>query len=321
MKIAILLLPEALNSTITGPADVIFAASLISNKSWEIDIVSKSAVPVKCFNGIFITPSNIIKSNDIYDYVIIPSLIISQNGLLDDYTDYLAWLLWQSENRAKIASICTGAFLLAQTGLLNGKKATTHWSFTESFRKKYPDIELDGKATLVDNGSTLCCAAGSAWQDLILHILQQNMNNSDVLSISETYQLQRHNLGQQSFCGLPEGLITDRAIEKSIQCLKSNYSGENALEAAIQASKLTPRTFQRRFKAYSGKSPAHYLQLLRVERAKEILTFEHKPIEQICFDVGYEDTSYFRRLFKKQTGMSMREYRSRYSIDPTRPVK
>lgn len=313
MKIAITLIPEALSSTVTGPADVLITAALLAGLPWQLDMVAEHEQTVSCFNGIALTASRVISSDVQYDLILIPSLVISQKGLQADHSKLINWLREQSAHGATIATICTGAFLLAETGLLDGRQVTTHWAFVDAFRRLYPSILLEEKKTIVDSGTILCCSAGTAWQDLVLYILQQYVDEAVILQLSETFQLQRHNTGQQAFCGLPVEIHADASIEKAKRVLKEKLQEADVIEQAIHASGLTSRTFQRRFKAITQMTAGRYLQLLRVDKAKQLLIFDTLPIEQVSYQVGYEDTSYMRRLFKKETGLSMREYRQRFA--------
>lgn len=313
MRIAVLALAEALTSTVTGPVDVLSTASLAGGHDWRVDIISPSGKPLSCFNGITLTPSASLQDAQIYQLILLPSLVVDAGqGLLSDYRDTICWLQQQSRHGAIIAAICTGTFLLAETGLLDHARATTHWAFADTFRRRYPAVQINPQLTLVDNGNTLCCSAGSAWQDLVLHILQAHLDPAAVQNISDVFQLQRHNTGQLAFCGLPPAQRHDPVVEKAKQVLRENIAHPQAMQLAIAASGLGLRTFQRRFKSSAGVSENRYLQLLRVAKARQMLTFDRLPVEQISEAVGYEDPSYLRRLFKKETGLSMRDYRQRF---------
>lgn len=316
-NIAILLLPEALSSTIAGPVDVLLTAAMIGGLPWRIDIVAETVDAVPCCNGMTLTPSASIDGEKKYDLVIIPSLLVGNASQQQDRGVLIDWLQRQASQGAILASICSGAFLLAATGLLDGKNATTHWALADTFRTLYPKVLLDEQQTIVDNGDTLCCSAGSAWHDLVLHIVQRHLSQAQVLQLSEVFQLLRHNAGQQPFCGmLPPQQHVDAAIQNAIRALTQHLSKQDAMDLAIAASGLNGRTFQRRFKSATGVTANRFLQLARLHEAKQLLIFDTVPVEQIVYQTGYEDASHLRRLFKQHTGLSMRDYRARFARMP-----
>jgi transcriptional regulator GlxA family with amidase domain len=319
MNIAILLIPEALSSTITGPLDVLITASFSAIEHWRVKLVATTLEPVSCFSGLKLTPNKNIEGPEVYDLIIVPSLIISPAGLLDPHPKIGQWLRAQAAQGAKVASICTGAFLVAESGLLKHQRATTHWAFAETFRRLYPDVELDSKQSLINNGSTLSCAAGTAWQDLVLFIIRRYISDEVSLGVSQSFQLQTHNAGQSPFCGITPTQQHDSLIAAAKQGLKERSADHDCLQQVMQESGLNQRTFQRRFKKSTGLSAGHFLQVLRIEKTKEKLLFSTATIETISQEVGYEDTSYLRRIFKKETGLSLSEYRKRYQT--SKPIR
>lgn len=213
----------------------------------------------------------------------------------------------------RVASLCTGAFLLADAGLLNGKSATTHWALEKIFRNFYPQVHLEIDKTVVDNGETLCCGGGMSWQNLILHILHQKGANH-ALKVARTFLMQTHEFGQRPYSGLMASSHTDGIIAKAQDWMMNHYSEATAANIGVSLSGLAPRTFQRRFKSATGITPTQYVQQLRIEKSKLYLTETKTPVEAIGTKVGYDDPSFFRRLFKRSTGVSPLQFRQHFSV-------
>lgn len=321
MKVYILLVPGMWPSSALGIMEVLSSAdtfwNMVSGESLRpsssVQLVSHTREPVECLNGISLAPDLTFEEALDADILIIPSLVIGYRGL--EKVDPLAldWIRQIGLGSTRIASLCSGAFLLAQTGLLDGRSATTHWALEMTFRDFYPQVKLEIDRTVVDNGKTLCCAGGMAWQNLILHVLHQRGPNQ-ALKAARTFLLQTHEFGQRPYSGLTASFHTDGIISRVQDWMKANIADINVVNTAGVLSGLPPRTFQRRFKSATGLTPTEYAQQLRIEEAKLYLVETKIPVGDIGLKVGYEDCSFFRRLFKRSTGVSPLQFRQHFSI-------
>jgi transcriptional regulator GlxA family with amidase domain len=316
--ITILALEGTIASTVTGPADIFSLAGVLWNRirgvrpepNFKVVIASVEGGPVTSVNGVVIQPhlsTGDVKKTDL--------ILISAEDLaaLDAASRKTTpWLLKHHESGATLASVCTGAFLLAETGLLNGKRATTHWGFAELFRKRYPQVDLRPESLITDEGSLLCGGGAFSYFDLSLYLVERycgfeiaaQCGKSLLLDLGRTSQVpyaifeyQKHHCDEQV-------LAAQTFIEK-------NYSSEMNVDGLADEVGMSPRNFKRRFRKATGDSPLAYLQRYRVEAAKRLLENTPLSIAEVCYRVGYEDLGFFRRIFKRHVGINPFEYRQR----------
>lgn len=313
MNIGVLLTADALTSSITGPVDVLTSISLVYGEFWKVNIVAVSGEAIRSFNGIELKPTALCGDNKVYDLVIIPSMLIGSDGFLNNYDEEIQWVKNQFDSGASIAAICTGNFILAASQVADSLELTTHWQFSQLFATLHPKIYVKDSQSLICHERILSCSAGTAWHDLVLFILKTTLGEGAAVEATQLFQLQNHNHGQSPAKGICIPPITDPVIRKSLELIKDHFSKSDCLELVINQCGITVRTFQRKFKQAVGLTAIAYLQKYRIEKTKELLIYGSMPVEYISLEVGYEDSSYLRRIFKRQTKMSLNEYRKRYS--------
>lgn len=256
------------------------------------------------------------------DVVIIPSLFVSAQTWPDNpYPDLIAWLQTMYRRGAELCSACTGALLLAETGLLEGYEATQHWAFEQLFRERFPGVRLVLDQALIRTGEDhrlLMTGASAAWHDLIIHLLTRYAGAEAAQTIASFFLLCLHNEGQAPYIIFHQHREHgDTAILSAQQRLADHCTETHILRSVIEDSGLTPRTFQRRFRKATSYTPITYVQNLRVEEAKKVLSTSSVVVDEICWLVGYEDPAFFRRIFKRITGMTPRAYRMKFSAGST----
>lgn len=312
MHIALLLYPGTMASSVLGLSDVLVtAAALQPGTPWFLQRVAATRDPQPCFGGTWLEPDATIDQPGPIDLLLVPSLALGESPVFDPVV--LAWLHARHATGTVVASVCTGAFLLAAAGLLDGRMATTHWVYAERFRQRFPQVLLEPSHALVDAGSVVTAGAGTAWQDLLLQLLRSRMSDSTLLQLRQLFLLQGHEGGQRPYCGLPLPRVVDARVQAAAEWLRKDYREDDAIVRVQQRSGLKPRTFQRRFRQAMGMTAVQYLQGLRMEAAKELLLANTLPVEAIGEAVGYGDSSFFRRLFRRHTGLAPGEYRRRYA--------
>lgn len=314
MNIGVLLIADALTSTITGPVDVLTSISLAYGELWQAKIVSTSEETVRSFNGIELKPTALCREKKTYDLVIIPSILVGNNGFLNNFDDEIEWIKTQYNEGASIAAICTGNFILAASQITNTLELTTHWQFSKLLATQFPNVTIKDNQSLICHERILSCSAGTAWHDMVLHILKVKLGEAAAVEAIQLFQLQNHNLGQEPAKGISISPTIEPLINKSLELIKENFSKNDCLELVVNKCGITARTFQRKFKQETGMTAIAYLQHYRVEKAKELLIYSSMPVEHISSEVGYEDSSYLRRIFKRQTNMSLNEYRKRFAV-------
>jgi transcriptional regulator GlxA family with amidase domain len=316
--ITILALDGTVASTVTGPTDIFGLAGVLWNQIcgvqpepyFKVVIASVKGKPVKCVNGIVIQPHLSLDEVRRTDLIIISA---EDLAALDAASrQAIPWLLKHHKAGTTLASVCTGAFLLAQTGLLDGKRATTHWGFAELFRKRYPQVDLRPECLITDEGSLVCGGGAFSYFDLSLYLVERyggfevatQCGKSLLLDIGRTSQVPYAIFEYQKQHKDPQVLKAQTFIEK-------DYAQQINMDDLAARVGMSLRNFKRRFRRATGDSPLSYLQRFRVEAAKRQFENTHQSISEICYQVGYEDLPFFRGIFKRYVGLSPNEYRKR----------
>jgi transcriptional regulator GlxA family with amidase domain len=253
------------------------------------------------------------------DVVIVPSVVLkSQSWRTGRYPRLVRWIERMREGGAVLCSACSGLFLLAETGLFDGKDATVHFGYAGAFTSIHPKVAVHPERVLVISGrreELISSGASATWHDLVLYLTARFDGATTAQEVARVFALQWHQDGLTPFIVF-EGKSDhgDSEILGAQEWLSRNFSVARPIEAVVKRSKLAERTFKRRFASATGLSPIEYVQRLRIEDAKRRLERTEAALEEISWRVGYEDPAFFRRLFKRITGMSPGAYRKRFRI-------
>jgi len=231
-----------------------------------------------------------------------------------DAVPLVPWILAQHRRGARICSVCAGAFLLAETGLLNERAATTHWALADTFAQRFPRVRLDVAKLLIEDGDLLTAGGVMAWIDLGLRLIEGLMGPEVMLATARMFLVDPAGR-EQRFYSSPTPRLGhgDRAILAVQQWLQSHYAAAISVAAMARTAGLGERTFLRRFRRATGQTPTSYLQQQRVIRARELLELSGHSIDEIAWRVGYADPSAFRKIFQRIVGLSPGAYRQRFS--------
>lgn len=276
-------------------------------------IVTVDGKPVRENNGIELQPEMAIDQVEKTDLIMVPALFPPFNLKNSRMEKICGWLKMRYASGDCIASTCTGAFILAEAGLLNGKIATTNWQVAALFRKLYPEVKLCVDQILTEEANLICTGAFSAYLDLCLYIIDRF--GSPALASQCTKSL----LVDPDRCQAPYVIHgfwknhADGQVLKAQLWMEENYSQKVSIDALARDVGISPRQFARRFKHATGETPVAYLQHLRIENAKKRLETTLDTVNEITWQVGYEDINSFRRLFVKHTGLAPREYRNKFA--------
>jgi transcriptional regulator GlxA family with amidase domain len=226
---------------------------------------------------------------------------------------FTGWLAGQHARGTTLAASCGGTFLLAETGLLSGRPATTHWAYAEAFRARFPDVALDADRIVIEDGDIITAGGLMAWTDLGIRLVDRLLGPSIMMTTARFLLIDPAGREQQHYRGFQPRLAHgDEAILRVQHWLRSrNARAVTVADMARQAA-LEERTFLRRFKAATGLRPTEYAQQLRMDKARELLQFTKRPVDQIAWTVGYEDPTAFRRLFHRLVGLAPGDYRRRF---------
>ena len=319
-KVTILCPYNTMATTIFGPMDILNQAGRLWNRVshipatpfFDITIASADGRPIRSVNHIYIQPHCSIADIDQTDLVVIASAT-HIDKILGQNPELLPWLRRLYKQGTHIASICTGVFLLAETGLLDGKSATLHWGFTDIFRKRYPHIRLEPEQMLLDHGRLYCSAGVSAGMDLSLYLVEKFCGKKAALNAAKTMVLDIGRTSQAPYdCFVALKDHGDTLIAGAQQWIEQHRDQPVDYEKLAKKYRISRRSLERRFKQATGITPLGYLQKLRVEDAKQLLEQGTHSFSEITYQVGYEDISFFRKIFTRITGLRPREYQQKF---------
>jgi transcriptional regulator GlxA family with amidase domain len=248
------------------------------------------------------------------DLVFIPALSGDIKTALELNKELVPWIVTQFKNGAEVASLCIGAFLLASTGLLNGKKCSTHWNSANEFRAMFPEVELvDGSIITEDHGIYSSGGANSYW-NLLLYLVEKYTDRDTAILASKYFAVDIDRESQSAFM-LFQGQKghEDEAILLAQDFIETNYADKITVDQLADKFAVGRRSFERRFKKATNNTVVEYIQRVKVEAAKRSFESSRKNINEVMFDVGYTDTKAFRTVFKKITGLTPVEYRNKYN--------
>ena len=229
---------------------------------------------------------------------------------------WLEWLKEQHSTGVILSSVCAGAFLLGETGLLSKRKATTHWGYVEEFEQRFPDVDLDVDRIIIEDGDIVTAGGAMAWTDLGLRMVDRFLGSQVMNEAARALLIDPSRREQCYYSAFSPNLTHgDAAILKVQHWLQKTEARVIDLSTLASCAQLEERTFLRRFHKATGMTSTEYCQRLRIGSAKDFLQFSLMPVEQIAWKVGYSDVSAFRKIFKRIVGLTPSEYRRRFTLD------
>lgn len=270
---------------------------------------------VKLHNSLFsVHPDKVINEIDSTDLIFIPALSGSMKEGIEKNKDFLPWIVNQYHQGAEVASLCIGAFLLASTGLLDGKKCSTHWLSANEFREMFPAVELvDGSIITEEKGLYSSGGASSYW-NLLLYLVEKYTDRDTAILASKYFAIDIERDSQSAFMMFKgQRNHNDEAIKKAQDFIEENYTDKITVDLLADMLAMGRRSFERRFKTATNNTVVAYLQRVKIEAAKRSFETSRKNIHEVMYDVGYTDTKAFRDVFKKITGLTPVEYRNKYN--------
>jgi len=305
MRIAVLKYEDAVPTCVTGPADIWSGMS----RMYPVLTGIPMEMPIDVD---FVTPSG--KATAKYDLVIIPAMRFEKIELvMTREQKMISWLQDQYAQGAELASICVGAFLLASTGLLTGKKATTNWLFADLFRKHFPYIILEDDKVIVDQGRLYSCGGAFSFTSFMIYLIEKHCGHEMAITASKILMINVHEQPQSTFSIFKfQHEHPDEVITQAQLYMEKNYKQPLTLEDLAGRSNMSVRNFIRRFEQATTNTPFEYLQRVRVEAAKKILETKKDGVGQVAARCGYEDVDYFRKIFKRYVAMTPKAYQEKY---------
>ena len=280
---------------------------------FEIQIVGEFE-EIKIEEGLVtIKADTLTQETEKCDLIIIPALRGDMLSSSHHNRFFVDWIIKQYKRNAEVASLCTGAFMLAFTGLLKNKKCTTHWHYANEFRFYYPDITLVDEKIIVEQNGLYSSGGSTAYWNLLLFLVEKYVGRETAILVAKYFVVNLDKMIQTPFIvfnGLKEH--HDNEVLKAQEFIENNYVEKITVEDLSEKLFLTRRTFERRFKKATHCTVLEYLQKVRIEASKKSLEIGRKSVDEIMLDVGYFDSQTFRELFKKITGLTPLEYRDKY---------
>ncbi|HQW72245.1 MAG TPA: helix-turn-helix domain-containing protein [Saprospiraceae bacterium] len=319
INISILVPDSAVIQAIADPQYLFSAANQFMQSAGKEPLFNVKLVGLKedvqINHGMFsIKTDHLLKDVVKSDLVIIPALYGNIQNALEDNHETKEWIIKQYENGADIASLCVGAFLLASTGLLDGRKCSTHWGFQNEFREMFPNVELvDGSIITEEKGLYSSGGANSYW-NLLLHLLEKYSGREIAILASKYFAIDIDRDTQNAFAMFKgQKNHNDAEILKAQEYIETNNQDKISVDELAELVSVGRRSFERRFKIATNNSALEYIHRIKIEAAKRSFESSRKNITEVMFDVGYTDTKSFRNTFKKITGLTPIEYRNKYN--------
>ena len=325
LNVAILAVPEVTASALFGMLDLFASAGrdwsfLLSGVAGEQRmrpyVVAAEPAGFTAANGVWVRPDHGLADTPTPDIVCVPDFfVVPGEPLGDRFTSEVAWLRTCHADGATMASACSGALLLAEAGLLTGCEATIHWAYVASL-SRYPGVRVRAERSLVVTGigdRIVMAGGGTSWQDMALYLIARHVGLTEARQVARTYMLDWHDHGQLPFASLLVGKqVDDALIARCQEWAAMNYSAAAPVAAMMHIAGLPERSFARRFSKATGMSPMEYVHRLRLEEAKQMLETGDEPVEAVAAEVGYQDASFFGRLFRRRVGLTPAQYRRRF---------
>ena len=266
-------------------------------------------------NGLFtVKPELTINNNVKTDLIIIPAVHGDMDKVVENNKDFAPWIIKQYKNGAEVVSLCIGAFILASTGLLKGKSCTTHWLAAEEFKKMYPDVNLLAYKIITDEGGIYTSGGAYSSLNLILYLVEKYAGRHMAILSSKIFEIEIDRDSQSPFIifkGQKEH--EDEVIKRAQLFIENNYSERITVDELASMFAISRRHLERRFKQATSNTVVEYMQRVRIEAAKINLESSRENVNEVMYKTGYTDPKAFRTIFKKITGLSPIEYKTKYN--------
>lgn len=290
---------------------------------FRVTTASLNGGPVRIDDAIGLVPQRAVADLGRPDLVFVPAGGVELDAMIDRGYDIdaaiarnagvVAWLRRWADQGVKIAGVCTGVSLLAEAGLLDGKRATTHWGVVDLYRERFPSVDWRPEFLVTDAEAVYCGGGINAAADLSLYLVEKFCGRGLAMECAKAMLIEMPRRWQTAFAHLAIGTDHgDSAIARAQDRLHRNYARPLRFDALAADLGMSPRNFARRFKEATGRTPLDYLQALRVAVAKRLLENGGQTVQEVVHAVGYEDALYFRNLFRRHTGLSPAAYRQRF---------
>ena len=287
----------------------------LDRESFKIDLVGLTKEPV-LYQGLFsIQPTATIDKVSKTDLIIISPISGNLEREIQNNMDFVEWIKAQRiENDSELASLCKGTFLLAETGLVNGKSCTTHWTAHEEFKRRYPEVVLIPEKIICEDNGIYSSGGAYSILNFTLYLIERYFGRETAIWCSKVAEIEFDRVSQREFIIFSgQKDHSDEPIKKAQQHIEKHYQDKLNVAEIAQMVHLNARSFLRRFKKATANTPLEYIQRVKVEAAKKKLESSAQTVLQVMYDIGYNDEKAFRATFRKYSGLSPKEYQRKYN--------
>ena len=321
LDVTIVLLDNGFVSTAIGPMEVFYAAGRLmqtllgkpAQPRFNVRMAAIGGKPVTSVYGIAVLPNCALEDVTQTDLVLITASHSCLEDQIPNKQSIVSWLRAANESGCSLAGVCSGVALVAETGLLDQRRATTHWGVVDLYRQRYPKVRWHPEHFITEDAGLFCGGGVYAAIDLSLYLVEKYCGHEIALECAKSLMVAPPRNLQSGYAvaplSRPHGDERVKQIENELQV---NFDQNISMEAVAAGHAMSPRNLLRRFKAATGYLPGEYVQLLRISAARQLLERGRAPVQKVATAVGYEDSTHFRNLFKRHTGMTPSEYRSRF---------
>jgi len=323
MKHLTIVVPDGQNnlSSIVGAYKIFTRANehwkeMGRNELFTIQLAGLSK-EVEFYEGLFtVKPHTNISAITKTNLIIIPSLNHNYQNAVKGNEALIDWIAKQYKDGAEIASICTGAFMLAATGILDGRSCVTHWAAADNFRQMFPKVNLRTDQLITDENGIYTNGGAYSFLNLLIYLVEKYYDRQTAIFCSKVFQIEMDRHSQSAFSIFTgQKLHADEMVKKAQAYIESNVHENFSFEQLSSRLSVSRRNFDRRFIRATGNTPVEYLQRVKIESAKKAFETSRKTINEVMYENGYSDVKAFREVFRKITGMSPIEYKGRYNKD------
>lgn len=320
MKHVSILVPErSVLAAIDDPRHVFSAVNDFARSSGKLPVFDIKFVglskEVKLHNSAFSVHTDLlidkVKKTDL---IFVPAFYGDTNEFLETNKEFISWISKQYECGAEVVSLCVGAFMLAKTGLLAGKKCSTHWRAAEEFRTMFPDIDLQTDKIITEEDGIYTSGGATSYFNLLIYLVEKFTDRETAIKTAKVFAIDIKRENQSQFI-MFKGQTghTDEKIKKAQKFIETNFHERITTDELSNKFAISRRNFERRFKKATNNTVNEYVQRVKIEAAKKTFETTRKNITEVMLDVGYSDTKSFRGTFKKITGMTPLDYRNKYN--------
>ncbi len=325
MKHLTILVPDGENnlSSIVGAYKIFTRANAYRKEQGKKELFTIQLAgisrKVEFYEGLFsVKPHTSITAIEKTNLIIIPSLNHNYQKAVKANKAMIDWIAKQYKEGAEIATICTGAFLLASSGILDGKNCSTHWSAANHFRNLFPKVNLQTDQLITDENGIYTNGGAYSFLNLMIYLIEKYYDRQTAIFCAKVFQIEIDRKSQSAFTIFTgQKLHGDEMVERAQVYIENNLQDRISFEQLSTQLAVGRRNFDRRFIRATGNTPVEYAQRVKIESAKKALETTRKNVNEVMYDVGYSDVKAFREVFKKITGMSPLEYKSRYNKETT----